>query len=265
MRSQPTSDTYDSIFKPRSRTTHSFGNGLFFYQFDFLLVSWKTGVVQHRKFYAILLTVIVSVCAISVLSVLNQRVYQEQVKYEQKTRQAQPTMSYQAFNGSLYFTDFSGQRELIIEPASLAHDRLRPQSIVEYSLAPSGSQLALFVEIGTNEYGIYVIEADGAHPRFVGLATSIRWSPDSRYLAYTSRQASEALPRLFVYDTNSEKNFESDEKRSECFLSYFDFGWKDSQNILTHFQCLSEAPYGNVVEEGEMEVAVRDLNEVQTQ
>ena len=219
--------------------------------------------MKRRRRTAFLIFLIVLIVALSLLRVLSNSIQQTRVEQEMETQQNIPSMSYQAVGGSLYFTDFSGSRELVIEPSALQHEQLRPQNIIEYSLAPDNSKLALFVDMGTDEYGIYVIEPNGQNPQFVGLANYISWSPDSVHVAYTSRLASESLPRLFVYDTQTQETWASEEKKEECFLNYYDFKWQDSQTVLTKFQCISEIPFGSVVEEGDLELGLHDLQKYQ--
>jgi Tol biopolymer transport system component len=107
-----------------------------------------------------------------------------------------------AFARSFYLWYRGGSPEIYtINPDGTGEIRLTDNDVddADPTWSPDGRKIA-FVS-GRDPAGIYIMDADGAHPRFLTEGESPAWSPDGRRIAF-SRYTSEYHPDKLIHVIN---------------------------------------------------------------
>ena len=174
-----------------------------------------------------------------------------------------PQVFYMVKEGSLYRWAEDIEPSLFVDKSVLKHERLRTYGVNDYAVSPDGKKIALFVEAGVDEYLVFLVNADGNNPTYIDTSNVVEWAPDSLKFAYANRPASIGPSVMHVYDLKNEKISETELQKDQCYMSYPQFEWKDPQTLHAHYQCFDDIPYGDITEEGDVDIKINELKMVQ--
>ncbi len=219
---------------------------------------------KNRLYLGILIFLVVVVTGISWLYMIGRSIKEKEVARQQYEQIIPANQTfYEMREGSLYLVNGEGTATLLVDKDSLIDDRLRINRVIDYALSPDRTKLILFTEASIDDFLLFVVGTDGQNPEKFGIGREAKWSPDSARIAFTSPLAGADLFSIRIFNIISKKTFESPSQVDGCYPSYRQISWRNVDTLTGYSVCLDDMPFGNLVKEGQVEVAVRDFTEVE--
>lgn len=164
---------------------------------------------------------------------------------------------YLIIDGSLYKKD-AGKNTLVVDKKSLKHNQIQIESIDEFTESPNQTKIALFAFGGTSAYFLFYIDLATNEIAFIDFAADAIWSPNSRYLAYTNRQADIGPERVFVYDLQKQNNAKTIQSKNTTTTSYKNLVWNKTSDTLTaDFETFDDIPNGKIIDKGQTQISIK--------
>lgn len=167
---------------------------------------------------------------------------------------------YKITGDSVYKILQDGKQELIITKTELKDDQAEIMEISSFQLSPDKSKILLFTNAGITPFILFYkdINNKDAVITKVGFGEEAVWSPNNQYIAFTNRPADVGPLRLYVFDTLINKEVEIIQSKNRVYTSYRNMKWSpDSKIIIAQYETFDDIPYGNVIDKGETQIAIK--------
>lgn len=135
------------------------------------------------------------------------------------------------------FTIIVDGKELFIDRNKLQNPDNAVMDIIEYyEIAPDKSKVALLAQGGINSYFLYLSDINGENITYIGFADEIKWSHNSKYLAYTSPVTDIGPHRFNIYEIESKKFKEFEDRQLDNPTKYSNIQWSnDDESLLADY------------------------------
>lgn len=188
-------------------------------------------------------------------------------------------------NGSVYKISYSGTEEVLLDKEDYKKYHWNGDGHVIYDdpdfhfnkiqISPDKSKIITLADGGISISYLHYLSLDQVRAQFIDFAVSAAWSPNGRYIAYTTKPADAgAVSILRVFDTETSSQITVTNKPVNNnigydFLGFGTYEWlDDSSGIRVQYEAYKSRPddpdpfiavYGEVVDVGQVVIPIQNM------
>ncbi len=166
-------------------------------------------------------------------------------------------IGYSIIDGSLYKVSTAQRSQLLVEKRELMYKDLEKSTlftITKYDFSPDNSKILIHAQGAISAEVLFLVECEGGMVTPIDPGAEAMWSDDSKYIAYTSRNADIGPLGLHVYDSESKKEVDLKMPKNVAYMDFSKPHWNDTYTVSADYYLLNAIPQGKVVKKGQITI-----------